>query len=158
MLASPDTRIHRLIRFGALCPLLLACIALGAPAGMASAQAAHTSSGDEVKLEGDLREILHLAEQADSSSESRRMLDQLLEKYRGGQIDSLNRIDIELELGETSAYDSITALVQAQDGKVDYMGSFSSYMICRVHPKTLRDLIGVGTVHAIRIRPRTRRE
>lgn len=152
MLVSPDTYIQGLYRVVALRALLLAWFALGVPAGIASAQAVHTASGDEAKLEGDLREILDLAEQSDSSSESRRVLDQSLEKYRGGHIDSLNRIDVELELGESSAYDSITALVQAQDGKVDYMGTYSSYMICRVHPRTLRDLIGVGTVHAIRIR------
>ena len=103
---------------------------------------------DEDKLESSIFEVMRLAEDADTSAQRAQKLRLRLSRIREFKTDSLDRILVAVVLTSTSHTDETVAKVKSLGGEVITVGT-TPYILCRIHPKKLRILIGEAGISRI---------
>ncbi len=96
-------------------------------------------TGDEKKLDSGLYEVMRLAEEADTSVQKAEQLRLTLARSKLLATDSLDRIQVAIDLTSVSTSNQIVSRIKSLDGEVIMVGS-TPYVICRIHPKKLRSL------------------
>ena len=102
----------------------------------------------ENKLEGVLYTLLKSSERADTSAEAKAKFSLIMRDDKRLHVDSLGRIRIVVYLWTLGAADSVSSLIESQDGVVEHVG-LVPYMIGRISPRRLRNLISCELIQRI---------
>jgi hypothetical protein len=104
---------------------------------------------EENKLQGLTYHLLRLAEEADTSAKKQEELSKFLADYKDLHADSTGSVIIITELTGLGQSDRVAKFIESIDGIVIHIG-LVPYIECRIHPKSLRDLISDPGISGIR--------
>ncbi len=105
---------------------------------------------EENKLRGVLLNILQLSEKSDTSLESQTKLTHFFNNLKSLKNDSLGRIKVVLNLSSTNDTNSVKEMIESIGGIVDKVGRIP-FIICRIPPKKLRNLINSPFIRNIHL-------
>jgi hypothetical protein len=99
-------------------------------------------SNEEQKLcSGLLISMLRLAEKADSSDSAKQELKKEIKTFEENRPDSKDRIHIVLTIRSLNDMSNVVEKIQSFDGFIEEAGKSVPYIICKIHPKWLLNLI-----------------
>ena len=105
---------------------------------------------EEQKLScGLLVTMLQMAEKADSSDSIKQEFKKRVNEYERNKVDSKDRIHIIIVLRSIADIGNMVTKIQSLDGIVEEQGETVEYVVCKIHPKKLRDLILDNSVNRI---------